>query len=146
MDSIDKLLSELKTEYQQPANSPESKIEEVDRLKKAKTEKLDSSVLSSSLFASSSPKKDAIDSILSEIKQDFEEKQLLDEQQKQQEIENERIRQEKLKEIQVEALKNKAKEWLEKLEPLSQEGLWFESFAQNYPSKLEAAIEYLQES
>ncbi|MEO1374250.1 MAG: hypothetical protein AAFW70_08015 [Cyanobacteria bacterium J06635_10] len=146
MDSIDKLLSELKAEYQQPANSQESKIEEVEKVKKANKDKLDSSILPSSLFASSSPKKDAIDSILSEVKQDFEEKQLLDEQQKQQEIENERIRQEKLKQKQIEVLKSKAQEWLEKLEPLSPEGLWFESFAQNYPSKLEAAIEYLQES
>ncbi|MEM9925765.1 MAG: hypothetical protein AAF915_18785 [Cyanobacteria bacterium P01_D01_bin.50] len=143
MDSIDKLLSELKAEYQQSANSQESKIGEVEKVKK---EKLDSSVLSSSLFTSSPPKKDAIDSILSEVKQDFEEKQLLDEKQKQQEIENERIQQEKLKQKQIEALKSKAQQWLEKLEPLSPEGLWFDSFAQNYPSKLEAAIEYLQEN
>lgn len=146
MDSIDKLLSELKAEYQQAANSQESKIEEVEKKKKAKKTKLDSSVSSSSFFVSPIPKGDAIDNILSEIKQNFEEKKLLDEQQKQQEIEKERIRQEQLKEKEIEALKNQAQEWLEKLEPLSQEGLWFESFAQNYPSKLEAAIEYLQVS
>ncbi|ELS32408.1 MULTISPECIES: salt stress protein, Slr1339 family [Pseudanabaena] len=33
-----------------------------------------------------------------------------------------------------------ANEWLKKLDPLSGEGLWFEEFAKNYPSRLEAAI------
>lgn len=33
--------------------------------------------------------------------------------------------------------------WLKKLDPLSGEGLWFEEFAKNYPSKLEAAIALL---
>ncbi|MBD2179160.1 hypothetical protein H6F42_19745 [Pseudanabaena sp. FACHB-1998] len=33
-----------------------------------------------------------------------------------------------------------ATEWLKILDPLSGEGLWFEGFAKNYPSRLEAAI------
>lgn len=136
MDSIDKILSELQAEYKQSANSPVEKTEEA-KINKAK---LDSSP-SSSLFTSS--KGDVIDNILAEVKQDIEEKELLQQQQRQQEIEQERIRQEKIKAQQLEALKVQAKEWLEKLEPLSTEGMWFETFAQSYPSKLEAAIEYL---
>lgn len=136
MDSIDKILSELQAEYQQSANSPAEKTEEV----KIKKIKLNSQASSS--FASSS-KGDVIDNILAEVKKDVEEKQLLEEQQKQQKLEQERIRQEKLKAQHLEALKIQAQEWLEKLEPLSTEGMWFESFAQSYPSKLEAAIEYL---
>ena len=138
MDSIDKILSELQAEYQQSASSPPDKIQEAN-IKKVK---LDSSP-SSSLFASSSSKGDVIDNILAEVKQDIEEKQLLEEQQKNLEIEQEKIRQEKIKAKQLEALKVQAKEWLEKLDALSTEGMWFESFAQSYPSKLEAAIEYL---
>ncbi|MGB3636942.1 MAG: hypothetical protein WBA39_05030 [Rivularia sp. (in: cyanobacteria)] len=141
MDSIDKILSELQAEYQQSANSPAEKTEEVKKVKKVKKVKLDSSP-SSSIFASSS-KGDVIDNILADVKQDIEEKQLLEEQQKQQELEEERIRQEKLKANQLEALKAQAQQWLQKLEPLSTEGMWFETFAQSYPSKLEAAIEYL---
>lgn len=38
----------------------------------------------------------------------------------------------------------KAKEWLKMLDPLCGEGLWFEEFAKNYPSKLEAAIAIMQ--
>ena len=37
-----------------------------------------------------------------------------------------------------------ATEWLKKLDPLGGEGLLFEEFAKNYPSRLEAAIALLQ--
>ncbi|NMF60704.1 salt stress protein, Slr1339 family [Pseudanabaena yagii] len=38
----------------------------------------------------------------------------------------------------------KAREWLKMIDPLSGEGLWFEEFAKNYPSKLEAAIALIE--
>ncbi|PZO43462.1 MAG: hypothetical protein DCF19_05860 [Pseudanabaena frigida] len=38
----------------------------------------------------------------------------------------------------------KATEWLKHLDPLCSEGLWFEEFAKNYSSRLEAAIALLQ--
>lgn len=38
----------------------------------------------------------------------------------------------------------KAEEFLKNLDPYSDEGFWFEQFAQSYPSRLQAAIEYLQ--
>lgn len=40
----------------------------------------------------------------------------------------------------LEKFTQQANEWLKKLDPLSGEGLWFEGFAKNYPSRLEAAI------
>ncbi|GBO54889.1 ATPase involved in DNA repair [Pseudanabaena sp. lw0831] len=43
-----------------------------------------------------------------------------------------------------EAIAKTASEWLKKLDPLGGEGLWFEEFAKNYPSRLEAAIALLQ--
>jgi hypothetical protein len=43
-----------------------------------------------------------------------------------------------------EAIAKTATEWLKKLDPLGGEGLWFEEFAKNYPSRLEAAIALLQ--
>ncbi len=54
---------------------------------------------------------------------------------KQQELEKQR--QEKL-------LTRKAEAWLKNLDPYSDEGFWFEQFALSYPSKLEAAIDYLK--
>ena len=43
-----------------------------------------------------------------------------------------------------EALKQKAQEWLKKLNPQSEEGKWFEEFSYSYESKLTAAIDYLE--
>jgi hypothetical protein len=42
------------------------------------------------------------------------------------------------------AIAQKAAAWLKDLDPYSDEGLWFEEFAYNYPSKQEAAIDYLE--
>lgn len=53
-------------------------------------------------------------------------------------------REEKLRRQQREALKPRAKEWLARLDPYSDEGFWFESFAQGYGDRLEAALDYLQ--
>jgi hypothetical protein len=55
------------------------------------------------------------------------------------------IRQEELnKQKQIKLLTRKAEAWLKKLDPNSEEGFWFEQFAFSYPSKLEAAIDYLK--
>jgi hypothetical protein len=127
MDSIDKLLAELQTEYKQvqPQQQPKSAT--------AKS------------FISSSPKSASfMDNLLAEVKADFAEEDAAIELKKQQELEQERIRQEQLKAKQLEALKVEAKEWLAKVDPFSSEGLWFERFAESYSSKLEAAIEYLK--
>lgn len=37
----------------------------------------------------------------------------------------------------------KAQTWLENLDPYSDEGFWFEEFAESYESRLDAAVEYL---
>ncbi|MDZ8188690.1 MAG: hypothetical protein RMX96_28035 [Nostoc sp. ChiSLP02] len=128
MDSIDKLLAELKNEYkeeqpqQPPLKSPPAKS-----------------------FIQTSPKSASLmDNLLAEVQADFAEIDAAEQLKKQQELEQERIRQEQLKARQIEALKEQAKEWLAKLDPFSPEGLWFERFAESYPSKLEAAIEYLR--
>jgi hypothetical protein len=127
MDSIDKLLAELKAEYQEqkPQQQQPKPISAKPMSMQRKSESL-------------------IDSLLAEVKADFEQKDLAEKLQRQQEQEQERIRQEQLKAKKLEELKKQAKDWLAKLDPLSSEGLWFERFSEGYPSKLEAAIEYLQ--
>ncbi|NEU81764.1 hypothetical protein [Nostoc sp. UIC 10630] len=128
MDSIDKLLAELQTEYKE--------VQPQQQQSKSTTAKS---------FIPSSPKSASfMDNILAEVKANFAEEDAAIELQKQQELEKERIRQEQLKAKQLEGLKIQAKEWLAKVDPLSSEGLWFERFAESYPSKLEAAIEYLR--
>jgi len=85
-----------------------------------------------------------MDNLLAEVQADIAAEDAAEELRKQQELEQERLRQEQIKAKQREALKQQAQNWLEKLDPFSPEGLWFERFAESYPSKLEAAIEYLQ--
>ncbi|MCW5312479.1 hypothetical protein GTQ43_00995 [Nostoc sp. KVJ3] len=128
MDSIDKLLAELQTEYQE--------IKPQQQQSKSATAK--------SLIAQSPKSASFIDNLLAEVKADFAEEDTAIELKKQQELEQERVRQEQIKAKQLEVLKVQAKEWLAKVDPLSSEGLWFERFAESYSSKLEAAIEYLR--
>jgi hypothetical protein len=125
MDSIDKLLAELKSEYEQP-QKPQQQSKPSPNKPEVKS------------------KSSILDNILADVKSDFEERDSVLELQKQQELEHERIRQQQLQAKQVETLNKYARDWLEKLDPLSAEGIWFERFAEGYPSKLEAAIEYLQ--
>jgi DNA-binding transcriptional regulator YbjK len=127
MDEIDKLLSELQDEYSYG---------------KPKSPQLN---LSQNRPIVSHPSKTAgaIDNLLADVKSDFQQKDLAQELQKQEELQAEKIRQEELNAKRKEGLKQKAKEWLEQLDSLSLEGIWFERFAEGYPSKLDAAVEYL---
>ncbi len=128
MDSIDKLLAELKAEYDSAAKPQQQQPKPTV----GKT------------FIQSPQSASLIDNLLAEVKDDFIEKDAAEELRKQQELQQQRIQQEQLKVQQLEALQKQAKDWLSKLDPFSAEGLWFERFAEGYSSKLEAAIEYLQ--
>lgn len=72
-----------------------------------------------------------------------EQQRIAHEQQQQQQREAEQ-RRAQLRENRRQALVNSANTWLKHLDPQSKEGLWFEEFACHYPSRLEAAIEYLE--
>jgi predicted ribosome quality control (RQC) complex YloA/Tae2 family protein len=137
MDEIDKLLQDLKEDYS------ESKPKQ--QLPKNNNSSSNSSNYYSNL-TKSTKSTSGIDKMLDDVKADFQQKDLAEELQRQQEIEAEKICQEEIKLKQKEALKKQAQVWLEQLEPLSQEGLWFEQFAEGYPSKLEAAIAYINSS
>lgn len=95
------------------------------------------------------------ESLLGQVKAEFEEKERAEELKRQQQIQEEQLRKEQqIREEQLrvqqreqrkrEALTQEANEWLKKLNPRSEEGRWFEEFSYSYPSKLEAAIDYLQ--
>ena len=144
MDSIEKILAELKDEYN--GVSPKEAVDGTDTHQKSQSKpKL---VKPSNHQASSKPpssnKGDAIDSLLSDVKADFEQQDLEQELQRQQNLEQQRLEQQRLQAKQQELLQLRAKKWLDKLDAFSYEGLWFEKFAQGYPSRLTAAIEYLQ--
>jgi hypothetical protein len=140
MDSLDRLLAQLKAENRESAEPELKKDSCLDNLLsdfQAESEQIEQQTSSRSVSS--------LDNLLVEVKEQYKEQDRSEELRKQQELQQEKIRQQKLKAQQLEELKTQAKVWLEKLEPLSSEGLWFEKFAEKYPSKLEAAIDYLQE-
>jgi hypothetical protein len=152
MDAIDQLLSQIKADDKEPEKitNPQTKtppiqpISDIDSLLAEVHADLAKPVTPKSL-KNDSP---VIDNILSQVKASYKEQDqersplalhsvqsLLNQQQ---------LQAEQLK--QIETLKLRAKAWLKQLDPLSTEGLWFERFAEGYPTKLAAAINYLQES
>ncbi|NEP53269.1 MAG: hypothetical protein F6K65_32480 [Moorea sp. SIO3C2] len=86
----------------------------------------------------------AQDRELAQMRTEFEKKDQEDAHKQQQELEAEQKRVQQQKQREREALTQQATEWLKTLSPNSAEGLWFEEFSDSYPSKLEAAIDYLQ--
>ena len=128
MDSLDKLLDQLKAEY--------------DQAKPAVSQPQTNAAKS---FTPQAPKSlSLVDSLLAEVGADFAAQDEAVELKKHQELKQEENRQAQIKAQQLEALKLEAEAWLKTLDPFSSEGFWFERFAESYPSKLEAAIEYLQ--
>ena len=130
MDSIDKLLAQIKAEYK-----------ESDRQEQPKKQQIPVQPIEQPPPQTES----SLDSLLNDIKADYEGRDRAEEQVRQEQLKAEELRKQKLKQQELEVLQQQATTWLKKLEPLSTEGLWFEKFAENYSSKLEAAIVYLQD-
>jgi hypothetical protein len=144
MESIDDILAQLKSEYQEKDNPGQQKKQPAVGKEKAIEPKLPNlpppTKSRQKSFSPTSPE----EALLSQMKAEFAEQDKAEELRRQEQIKEEKIRQERIKQQQREALKKEAEAWLKKLNPRSAEGLWFEEFAYSYSSKLEAAIDYLQ--
>ncbi|MGA9380827.1 MAG: hypothetical protein WBV73_18845 [Phormidium sp.] len=144
MESIDDLLAQIKSEYQEKDNPGQQKKQPPAKRENAIAPKLPNlpppTTSRQKSFSASSPE----DALLSQIKAEFVEQDQVQELKRQEQIKEEKTRQEKIKQQQRQALTKEAEAWLKKLNPRSSEGLWFEEFAYSYSSKLEAAIDYLQ--
>jgi hypothetical protein len=121
---IDNLLAQVKQESEQPGMQQQSR--------------------SSWTNINSQPESKLDNSLLDELKQEFQERERLEEESKQQQLQQEKQRQLEQEKRRRKALAIQAQEWLKDLNPKSDEGLWFEEFSYAYESKLEAAIDYLQ--
>lgn len=86
---------------------------------------------------------DPIDGLLAEVKGQYETLDAAAQETQRQQLEAERQRQAQLQQARRAALSHTAQDWLKNLDPLSTEGLWFNQFAEQYTSRLEAAIDYL---
>lgn len=159
MDPIEKLLAELKGEYNcsspEECSSLKEAVEGNDRCQKFQSKPIQSKPnvptspdrKASSIpgyLAESTEKGDVIDRLLSNVKADFEQQDFEQESQRQEKLQQQRLEQERFQAKQQELLQLRAQEWLAKLDAFSYEGLWFEKFARGYSSQLAAAIEYLQ--
>lgn len=122
MDEIDRLLSQLKAKNGKPQPAPSSQPPAA-----AKSD-------------------DAIDLLLEQVKSNYDRQDREQEQTRQEQLKAEQLKQQQLQQQKREELKKTAQAWLEKLDPFSPEGLWFERFAEKYESKLAAAIDYLLEN
>lgn len=154
MESIDDLLAQVKAEYEEKDVGVKPKQKPLFQEEEFKSPPPASSTYQSkprqSNFLSSAEER-----LLANVKAEFEEQERAEELKQQQKLREEelrkeqQIREEKLKEEQRRqrkrvALEQEATEWLKNLNPRSEEGRWFEDFSYSYPSKLEAAIDYLQ--
>ena len=153
MESINQLLSQLQAEYQ--LQDTDLKQEEKPTSPTKKT-----SSKPASYQVKPQPKQpnclaNAEKRLLEEVKAEFEEQEQAEQLKKQQQQREKKLREEQekrkkqLQEQQIqqkkrEELTEQATEWLKNLDLHSEVGLWFEEFAYSYPSKLEAAIDYLQ--
>lgn len=171
MDSIEKLLEQIKAESENPgpkspgqgkakptpkaANSPpanppkvmynlDSLLDKVES--EAKAPKVQPSVKVKPIaLESTSPRVGGhLDQLFGDVKQEFEAREQAEQLKREQERQEEAKKLERLKQKQREQLAKRAQEWLKKLDPYSDEGFWFGQFAEHYSSKLEAAIAYLE--
>lgn len=147
MESLESILSDLQGKYKDP-----------DTSKQGKDEKTTTQLLTQTNSPPIAPASNSLDSLLSDLRTnsqnnsqsnspDYTSPQVSEVKPSQsspvidrdlQQIAN----QQKAKE--QEAIAKTATAWLKKLDPLGGEGLWFEEFAKNYDSRLEAAIALLQ--
>jgi hypothetical protein len=157
MDSIDKLLAQIKAESQEPIAQPnlsnlgtpigETAIDRLLQQVKGDDRQPPTEPKSQDVQRSPSLKSDsAIDSVLTQLQAEYQQQDKVAAQQQQQQLQAEQFQQQQQRQKQLDTLKVQAQAWLEQLEPLSTEGLWFERFAEAYTTKLEAAISYLQEA
>jgi hypothetical protein len=171
MESIDDLLAQVKAELEPDQKTPPPKpayfVTEADLQAPSPTSG-NSFPSSSRSFVNDKP----ADHLLEQLKAEFAEQEQQETALRQQQLrEDQKIQERELREAQFrerqdrerqeqhlleqqlreqqkqdrkrQALKQEAEVWLRKLHPNTEEGRWFTEFSYNYPSKLEAAIDYL---
>lgn len=130
MESIDDLLSQVKAEYADGAK---------ERAQTFKQQRQQSPPPTAGPTSSAQ-----IDGLLAELGGEYQERDRLEAQKKQERVAIARRQQEQQQQQQRQALHQEAQTWLKNLDRYSGEGLWFTEFAIGYPSQLEAAIDYLE--
>jgi hypothetical protein len=141
VESIDDILAEVKAEYLQPTQPSEVKKLLFNSELLLPSPSVAATNVTQGGFhqLATSPEQ----SLLEQVKSEFAEQAKAEQLERQQQLQAEQLRQAQQLEQQRQAIAQTAKDWLKQLDPLSEEGLWFEEFAYAYPTKLAAAIDYL---
>jgi hypothetical protein len=151
-DDLDKILSDLKSQYQtaNTAKNPEklsgNSKETDDLLKEIKSKRKTNTASINDQSDRFLADNTQINHELDSIKVQYQKEQNW--QKTQEELNYNRnqqdiLIQEQQKQLQRKQLTRQAEKWLANLDPVSDEGMWFNQLAESYPSKLEAAIHYL---
>lgn len=90
------------------------------------------------------PRDPGLDDLLGSLKTTYQQQDAEAERDRQQALAAERQRQQAQEAAERAAFAQQAQDWLSKLDPLSADGLWFNQFAERYPSRIEAAIDFLR--
>ena len=150
MDSLDKLLADLDAvDHPKPSNLGQAQSDKLLAALAALDQSRDKpqSTEQSSPKSSLSKSKDPhLETLLSQIKLSYEQKELEEQQEKQILFHQQQLAAQQQAEAKRKRQERQAQQWLKELDPLTTEGIWFTGFARNYPSLLEAAIDYLEAS
>ena len=146
-NNLDKLLKDLKSEYKtsnavQKTQSPDNRVNSLLEEFKSEIKSSQTSNQAKSNINNYSAINQDIESIRAKYKSNKDDQKRRTEltyNQNKQEI----INQEQQKQLKRKQLIRQAEKWLENLDPTSDEGMWFTQLAESYPSKLDAAINYL---
>lgn len=153
MDPIDKLLAEVQAEYQEPktSNRPQNlpNLSNLQNLLEKPTEKpigkpMGKPTQSLPKATTSFTSDRGLDNLLGQVKSEFDQTDRLEAEKRAEELKQEALKQEQIRKEKQAQLRGQAQEWLKSLDPLSDEGFWFEQFAEKYPNRLDAAIAYLE--
>lgn len=150
MDSLDKLLADLDAVDQPKPSSLDQA--QTDKLLAAlaaidqSRDKPQSTEQSSPKSSLSKSKDSHLETLLSQIKLSYEQKELEEQQEKQILFHQQQLAAQQQAEAKRKRQERQAQQWLKELDPLTTEGIWFTDFARNYSSLLEAAIDYLEAS
>ncbi len=145
--SVDNILNEVKTKFQQQQgkkldrNTSSQREDPLAQIKANFAAKQQQKQQQKQQDAAAAAKGDFL---LQQLQSEYRQNQK-DTSQETQKQQLEEIRQSELRrQREKKALTRKAQEWLDNLDPYSDEGFWFEQFCYSYESRLEAAMDYLK--
>lgn len=149
------LIADIKSQFQQTSQKKTSEDSSLEELKsKFKVSSSPSQESNEDLFVdvksryqqqrmSFSSQKGDSDELLGDLKKQHQTEKTQKSQEDYQRNREEILKAEQQQQKKRKYLTRKAQTWLENLDPYSDEGFWFEEFAESYESRLDAAVEYL---